>query len=107
MLTYLSLAFTFALGFLSGRVTRIWSKVEPQITGPVPVKLDAGNAVDIAFRLHDEAENIDQVLVLIRTKDKRSLSMDNGLTATDAKEMAMSFHSWVDQCLGREMERQN
>jgi hypothetical protein len=59
----------------------------------------------IAFRIVETAEQIDQLLVLTLRKDGSGRSMDNGLTADEAKNLVMSFHSWVDQSLGRDMER--
>ena len=59
----------------------------------------------IAFRIAEEDGRIDKLLVLAVRKDGTSFSIDNGLTAEEGKRLAMDFHSWLDQCLGREMER--
>lgn len=58
--------------------------------------------LEIAARIAGE-ESLAKLLVLAVRKDGTSFSLDNGLTADEAKSMAIHFHSWVDLCLGREM----
>lgn len=60
----------------------------------------------IAFWLMEQAPEEKKVLILIERQDGTNRSMDNGLKATEAKELLMSLHSYIDQCLGREMERE-
>jgi hypothetical protein len=59
----------------------------------------------IAFTIVEEAPKLSKLLVLMLRKDGTGRSIDNGLTADEAKEMVMSFHSWVDQCLGKEKKK--
>ncbi len=56
----------------------------------------------IAGRLIEEDQKIAKLLVLAVRKDGSSFSLDNGLTVDEAKTMAIHFHSWLDQCMGRE-----
>jgi hypothetical protein len=58
--------------------------------------------VEIAAYVAGEEENIAKLLVLAVRRDGSSFSLDNGLTADEAKTMAIHFHSWVDRCLGME-----
>jgi len=64
-------------------------------------------ALWIADRAREEAPKCAKMLLLgIRTDDS-SFSVDTGLTADEAKQMARDFISWVDQCLGAAREVQN
>jgi hypothetical protein len=58
----------------------------------------------IAYQIVEEAPRIKGLLVLIARKDGTARSIDNGLTAEESKHFVMSFHSWVDQCIGRDAE---
>jgi hypothetical protein len=58
----------------------------------------------IAARIVEEDAQIAKLLVLGVRKDGSSFSLDNGLTADEAKTLTIHFHSWLDQCLGREQE---
>ena len=58
--------------------------------------------VEIAAYVAGEEENVAKLLVLAVRKDGSSFSLDNGLTVDEAKTMAIHFHSWLDQCMGRE-----
>ena len=70
---------------------------------PVPGMVEG--PLDISFRIADRQKEIDKILVLMLFKNGSSSSLDNGLTAEEAKQMVDAFKSWIDQCLGREMER--
>lgn len=59
----------------------------------------------IAARIVEEDTQITKLLVLGVRKDGSSFSLDNGLTADEAKTLTIHFHSWLDQCLGREQEK--
>jgi hypothetical protein len=61
----------------------------------------------IAARIveEDAVAGIAKLLVLVVRKNGSSFSMDNGLTADEAKTLTIHFHSWLDQCLGREQEK--
>jgi hypothetical protein len=59
----------------------------------------------IAFAIVEEAPKLSKLLVLMQRTDGSGRSIDTGLTVDQAKFVVMSFHSWLDQCLGREMER--
>ncbi len=56
----------------------------------------------MAFRIVEESPRLTKLLVLAVRKDGSSFSLDNGLTVDEAKTMAIHFHSWLDQCMGRE-----
>lgn len=60
---------------------------------------------DIAFQIVEESGRLAKLLVLAVRKDGTSFSLDNGLTADEAKTLTIHFHSWIDKCLGREEER--
>lgn len=62
--------------------------------------------MQIAFCVVEEAPRLKRLLVLMEREDGTSRSIDNGLTADEAKGLVMSFHSWIDQCMGRERERE-
>lgn len=59
----------------------------------------------IAFWVMEHASTAKRVLVLIEGADGVNHSMDNGLTVDEAKTLVMDFHSWLDECQGREKER--
>ena len=62
--------------------------------------------LNIAARIAEEDTNLAKLLVLAVRKDGSSFSLDNGLTADEAKSLSIHFQSWADRCLGREMERE-
>ncbi len=59
----------------------------------------------IAFEIVQEAPKIAELLVLVQRTDGTGTAIDTGLTVDRAKVLVMSFHSWLDQCLGRDIER--
>ena len=61
--------------------------------------------LEIAARIAGEEENLAKLVVLAVRKDGSSFSMDNGLTADEAKTLIIHFHTWVDRCLGREEQK--
>lgn len=67
--------------------------------------IDKNSPLGIAFRIAEEDGAIQKLLVLGVRKDGTSFSMDSGLTAGEAKTLAIHFHSWLDHCLGREEEK--
>jgi len=64
-------------------------------------------ALWIAKRAKVEAPACAKMLLLGVRTDGSSFSMDSGLTASEAKDMAHAFVSWVDQCLGASKEVKN
>lgn len=67
---------------------------------------DENTPLHIAARIAGEEGNLAKLLVLAVRRDGSSFSLDNGLTADEAKTLTIHFQTWVDQCLGREMERE-
>jgi hypothetical protein len=59
----------------------------------------------IAFEIVEEAPQVARMLVLMQRKDGTARSIDTGLTVDEAKNAIMGYHSWLDQCIGREMEK--
>jgi hypothetical protein len=59
----------------------------------------------IAYLILEEVPHIAKLLVLIARQDGTARSIDNGLSADEAKALVMSFHSWTDQCIGRNKEK--
>jgi len=69
----------------------------------------SGNSpLEIAARItgEDAVAGIAKLLVLCVRKNGSSFSLDNGLTADEAKTLSIHFQSWLDRCLGREMEQE-
>ncbi len=52
--------------------------------------------LEIAARIAGEDTNLAKLLVLAVRRDGSSFSLDNGLTADEAKTMAVHFETWVD-----------
>ncbi len=67
---------------------------------------EPNSPLEIAARIAGEDGYLAKLLVLAVRKNGESFSLDNGLTADEAKSMAIHFHSWVDRCLGRETEQE-
>jgi hypothetical protein len=52
----------------------------------------------VAYEILEEAPRLIQLLVLMLKQDGTFRSIDNGLTADEAKTLVASFRSWLDQC---------
>lgn len=63
-----------------------------------------GTRAIITRILEEDDKRIAKLLVLGVRKDGSSFSLDNGLTADEAKTLTIHFHAWLDNCLGREQE---
>lgn len=55
----------------------------------------------IAGRLIEEDVRIAKLLVLAVRRDGSSFSLDNGLTADEAKTLSVHFNAWLDKYSGR------
>lgn len=66
---------------------------------------EPGTPAAIAARLLEENQKIAKLLVLAVRKDGSSFSLDNGLTADEAKTLTIHFRAWIDSCLAREEQR--
>lgn len=63
------------------------------------------DALDMAFAIADESRDIVKLLAIGCRSNGSIFTLDTGLTVDEAKELCSQFVSWMDQCLGREMER--
>lgn len=65
------------------------------------------DALAIAFDISDHSAEIDKLLVIGVRLNGSVLSYDTGLTVDEAKRMCAAFISWMDQSIGRELERES
>lgn len=63
------------------------------------------DALSMSFQLADESKQLVKVLVIAERVDGSFLTLDSDLTANEAKILCSAFVSWIDQALGRELER--
>jgi hypothetical protein len=61
--------------------------------------------LEIATRLAGE-DSLAKLLVLAVRHNGESFSLDNGLTADEAKTLAVHFQNWIDRCLARETKQE-
>ena len=62
--------------------------------------------VEIAAYLAGEDANLAKLLVLAVRKDGSSFSLDNGLTADEAKTLTIHFQAWLERCLRKEEQKE-
>jgi len=58
--------------------------------------------LEIAARVAGEDGYVAKLLVLAVRKDGSIFSLDNGLTADEARTLTVHFQNWIDDCLRRE-----
>jgi hypothetical protein len=63
------------------------------------------DALDIAFEISDNSRDIVKLLVIGFRTNGSIIALDTGLTVDEAKELCGQYVSWMDRCLGREIER--
>lgn len=66
----------------------------------------AKDPLSIAYYIADNSATIVKMLVLGFKTDGSTFILDTDLTADEGKKLCLGFCSWVDQSLGREMERE-
>jgi len=65
----------------------------------------AKDPLSIAYYIADQSKLIIKMLVVGYKTDGSTFILDTDLTADEAKKLCTGFISWIDQSLGREMER--
>lgn len=67
--------------------------------------MDKPDALSIAFQLADESPEVVKLLVIGYRANGSTFTLDTGVTVDEAKEMCSQFISWMDRCVGRDIER--
>lgn len=67
--------------------------------------MDTPNALSIAFSIANESPEVIKLLVIGYRINGSTFSMDTGISVDEAKEMCAQFISWMDRCVGRDIER--
>jgi hypothetical protein len=67
--------------------------------------MEQPDALAIAFEICDNSPELVKLLAIGCRADGSFFTRDTGLTVDEAKELCAQFVSWMDQCLGREIER--
>jgi hypothetical protein len=67
--------------------------------------MDKPEMLSIAFSIADESPQLAKLLVVGYRLDGSTFTLDSGLTVDEAKEMVQAFISWMDVCIGRDIER--
>lgn len=67
--------------------------------------LNEPSALSISFAIADESRDIVKLLAIGYRSNGSIFTLDTGLTVAEAKELCAVFVTWMDQCIGREIER--
>ena len=63
------------------------------------------DALTLAYQIADESSEIVKMLVIGYRANGSTFTLDTGLTVDQAKEMSRAYISWIDECIGRDIER--
>lgn len=63
------------------------------------------DALSIAYEICDQSKQLVKLLAIGSRVDGSMFIQDTGLTVDEAKELCKQFVSWMDVCIGREIER--
>lgn len=67
--------------------------------------MEQPDALDIGYEICDQSRDIVKLLAIGCRADGSFFTRDTGLSVDEAKELCVQFVSWMDVCLGREIER--
>lgn len=63
------------------------------------------DALAIGYDIMDNSADLVKLLAIGSRADGSFFLRDTGLTVDEAKELCAQFVSWMDRCLGRDLER--
>lgn len=67
--------------------------------------MEQPDALAIGYELCDQSRDIVKLLAIGYRSNGSIFTLDTGLTVAEAKELCAVFVTWMDQCIGREIER--